>query len=102
MVPFSRANAIQVGPSRRPSLSSAPTCFDHSCSQSGGSSIISFTSGISCAGASLCAAVEALGQGLLPILGVELVVLLPRPPGKRESLLLDLLVLLSLLGLELR
>jgi len=53
-------------------------------------------------GEELRAPVEELGERLLAVLGVELVRLLDRDPGKRESLLLDLLVSLSLLGLELR
>jgi hypothetical protein len=45
--------------------------------------------------------VEELGEGLLPVLGVELVHLLDRDPGEIETLALDFLVSLRLLGLEL-
>src|SRR5215218_4263962 len=52
-------------------------------------------------GEQLRAAVEELGEGLLAVLGVELVLLLDRDPGEIEALSLDLLVSLCLLGLEL-
>src|SRR5439155_26095067 len=52
-------------------------------------------------GEQLGAAVEELGEGLLAVLGVELVLLLDRDPGEIETLSLDLLVSLRLLGLEL-
>jgi hypothetical protein len=42
-----------------------------------------------------------LGEGFLAVLGVELVLLLDRHPGELETLSLDLLVSLRLLGLEL-
>jgi hypothetical protein len=45
--------------------------------------------------------VEQLGEGLLALLGVELVLLPDRDPREIETLLLDLLVVLCLLGLEL-
>src|SRR5207253_11272611 len=44
--------------------------------------------------------VEELGESLLPILGVELVLLLDRDPGEIETLSLDLLVSPRLLRLE--
>ena len=44
--------------------------------------------------------VEELGEGLLAVLGVELVLLLDRDPGEIETLALDLLLSLRLLGLE--
>src|ERR671931_1618757 len=53
-------------------------------------------------GEELRAAVEQLREGLLALLGVELVLLLDRHPRELEPLLLDLLVSLRLLGLELR
>src|SRR4029077_17233284 len=46
--------------------------------------------------------VEQLGEALLPVLGVELIVLLDRHPGQGAALLLDLVVALGLLALELR
>src|SRR6266545_1079644 len=52
-------------------------------------------------GKQLRAPVEELGEGLLAVLGVELVLLLDRDPGEIEALSLDLLVSLRLLGLEL-
>src|SRR2546423_15685295 len=51
-------------------------------------------------GEQLWAAVEELGEGLLAVLGVELVLLLDRDPGEIATLALDLLILLRLLGLE--
>jgi hypothetical protein len=42
-----------------------------------------------------------LGEGFLAVLGVELVLLLDLDPGEIETLALDLLVSLRLLGLEL-
>src|SRR5215475_4550477 len=50
----------------------------------------------------LRAAVEELRECLLASIGVERVLLLDPHPGELHSLLLDLLVPLSLLGLELR
>jgi hypothetical protein len=50
----------------------------------------------------LGAAIEQLGESLLPVLGVELVPLRDRDPGELEPLPLDLLVSLSLFRLELR
>src|SRR6476646_1262226 len=50
----------------------------------------------------LRAPVEQLGERLLAVLGVELVLLLHRNPGKLTALLGHLLVELGLLGLELR
>ena len=47
-------------------------------------------------------AVEELAQGLLAILGVELVLLLDADPGQIATRARDLLVSLGLLGLELR
>src|SRR5207245_8085198 len=52
-------------------------------------------------GEQLRAPVEELGEGLLAVLGVELVFLLDHDPGEIETLALDLLVSLRLLGLEL-
>src|SRR5207244_2402871 len=52
-------------------------------------------------GEQLCTPVEELGEGLLAVLGVELVLLLDRDPGEIATLSLDLLVSLRLLGLEL-
>src|SRR5947208_9048117 len=52
-------------------------------------------------GERLRAPVEELGEGLLAVLGVELVLLLDRDPGEIETLSLDLLVSRRLLGLEL-
>src|SRR5213076_2408906 len=51
-------------------------------------------------GEQLRAPVEELGEGLLAVLGIELVLLLDRDPGEIETLPLDLLVSLPLLGLE--
>ena len=53
-------------------------------------------------GEELRAAVEQLGERLLPVLGVELVLLLHRNPGKLTPLLGHLLAELGVLGLELR
>src|SRR2546421_11621799 len=50
----------------------------------------------------LRAAVEELGERPLPVLGVELVLLLHRDPGKLASLLGHPLAELGVLGLELR
>src|SRR5207244_7759581 len=52
-------------------------------------------------GAQLRAPLEELGQGLLAVLGVELVLLLDRDPGEIATPSLDLLVSLRLLRLEL-
>src|SRR2546421_3916617 len=52
-------------------------------------------------GEQLRAPVEELGEGLLAVLGVELVLLLDRDPGEIETLSLDPLVSLRLLRLEL-
>src|SRR5262249_39881292 len=52
-------------------------------------------------GEKLRAVLEQLRERLLALLGVELVFLLDRYPGKLEPLTLDLLVELRLLGLEL-
>src|SRR6185436_4344860 len=52
-------------------------------------------------GEQLRAPVEELGEGLLAVLGVELVFLLDRDPGEIESLALDLLISFRLLCLEL-
>src|SRR5438105_4547120 len=52
-------------------------------------------------GEQLRAAVEELGKGLLAVLGVELVLLVDRDPREIETLALDLLVSLRLLGLKL-
>src|SRR5256714_12571338 len=52
-------------------------------------------------GEQLRAPVEELREGLLAVLGVELVLLLDRDPGEIETLALDLLVSLRLLRLEL-
>src|SRR3954468_23850004 len=51
-------------------------------------------------GEQLRAAVEQLGQRLLPVLGVELVLLLHRHPGKPAALLGDLAGQLGVLGLQ--
>src|SRR5207237_6942254 len=48
------------------------------------------------------APVEALGEGLLAVLGIELVLLLDWDPWELETLSLDRLVSRRLLGLELR
>src|SRR5438270_6965973 len=53
-------------------------------------------------GEELRAPVEQLGERPLPVLGVELVLLLHRDPGKLTSLLGHPLVELGVLGLELR
>ena len=53
-------------------------------------------------GEQLRAPVEELGERLLPVLGVELVLLLHRDPGKLTPLLGHLLAELGVLGLELR
>src|SRR5436190_4724758 len=53
-------------------------------------------------GEELRAAVEKLRKRLLPLLGVELVLLLDWHPGELEPPFLDLLVSLRLLGLEFR
>src|SRR5437588_6373245 len=53
-------------------------------------------------GEELRAPVEELGERFLPVLGVELVLLLHRDPGKLTSLLGHPLVELGVLGLELR
>jgi hypothetical protein len=53
-------------------------------------------------GEQLRAPVEELGEGLLPVLGVELVLLLDRNPRKLTALLDHLLAELGVLGLELR
>src|SRR5436305_9021091 len=53
-------------------------------------------------GEQLRATVEELGERLLPVLGVELVLLLHRNPGKLSPLLGQLLAELGMLGLELR
>ena len=53
-------------------------------------------------GEELRAAVEEVGERLLPVLGVEDVLLLHRNPRKLHPLALDLLVSRSRLGLELR
>src|SRR5438105_15344525 len=53
-------------------------------------------------GEELRASVEELGERPLPILGVELVLLLHRDPGKLASLLGHPLVEFGVLGLELR
>jgi hypothetical protein len=52
-------------------------------------------------GEELGATLEELGQRLLAVLGIELVLLLDRHPGKLQALLLDLLVALRVLLLEL-
>ena len=52
-------------------------------------------------GEELGAAVEELGEGLLPLLGVELVLLVHRDPGKLAPLLHDLPAEFGVLGLEL-
>src|SRR5207245_10320471 len=52
-------------------------------------------------GEQLRSPVEELAEGLLAVLGVELVLLLDLDPGEIETLLLDLLVSLRLLSLEL-
>jgi hypothetical protein len=51
-------------------------------------------------GEELRAAVEELGEALLPLLGVELVLLVHRDPGKLAPLLRDLPAELGVLGLE--
>src|SRR2546423_14962809 len=53
-------------------------------------------------GKELRAAVEELGERPLPVLGVELVLLLHRDPGKLTSLLGHPLAELGMLGLDLR
>src|SRR2546423_4376034 len=53
-------------------------------------------------GEELRAAVEELGERALPVIGVELVLLLHRDPGKLTSLLCRLLAELRVIGLELR
>src|SRR5438270_4347754 len=53
-------------------------------------------------GKELRAAVEELGERPLPVLGVELVLLLHRDPGKLTSLLGHPLAELGVLGLEFR
>src|ERR1700693_1521369 len=53
-------------------------------------------------GEQLRAPVEQLGECLLPVLGVEFVLLLPGNPGKLTALLGHLLAELRVLGLELR
>src|SRR5690242_19884971 len=53
-------------------------------------------------GEQLRASVEELGEGLLAVLGVELVLLLHRDPGQPAALLGHLLAELGVLGLELR
>jgi hypothetical protein len=52
-------------------------------------------------GEELGAAIKELGEGLLPLVGVELVLLPDHDPGELEPLPLDLLVSLSLFRLEL-
>src|SRR3954452_1659430 len=52
-------------------------------------------------GEQLGAAVEERGEALPAVLGVELVLLLDRDPGKPLALLPDLVVALGLLGFEL-
>src|SRR5207302_6137057 len=52
-------------------------------------------------GKQLCAPVEKLGQGLLAVLGVELVLLLDPDPGQIATRSRDLFVSSGLIGLEL-
>jgi hypothetical protein len=52
-------------------------------------------------GEELGAAIEQIGESLLPVVGVELVLLRDHDPGELEPLPLDLLVSLSLCRLEL-
>src|SRR5207249_11996928 len=53
-------------------------------------------------GEQLSATIEEFAQGLLAILGIELVLLLDADPGQIATRARDLLVSLGLLGLELR
>ena len=63
-VPFSRAKAMKLGPSRRPSSSLAPTWRPHSSSHSGGSSSIPLISGISWACSGVRASPKSNGKSV--------------------------------------
>ncbi len=64
MLPLSRAKAMKLGASRRPSSSFAPTCFDHSCRNAGGFASISVISGICAACSGVSASRKSNGKSL--------------------------------------